>query len=196
MAIIVKGGGDFVPAPEGLHNACCVDVVDLGDRETTWGLKHKVMLIWEIAAKMEDGKPFTVRKWYTASLNEKSNLYKDLCAWRGRPFTAQELKGFDIENVLGAPCQVFVQHSEKDGQAYGNVSVVTKAPTGPKLKPSEHYVRVKDRKVEEQQQHKPGQYKPEQRKPQPQPCSDFDEPPDRYDEPVPAEEPVADPIPF
>jgi hypothetical protein len=149
MPIIVKGGGDFVPAPEGMHSACCVDAVDLGDRETPWGMKHKVALVWEIAVKMEDGKPFTVRKWYTASLNEKSNLYKDLCAWRGRPFTAQELKGFDIEKVVGTPCQVFVEHSEKEGQVFANVRVVTKAPTGPKLTPSGQYVRVKDRPKEQ-----------------------------------------------
>jgi hypothetical protein len=147
MAIIVKGG-DFVPAPEGMHSAVCVDALDLGEQETPWGPKHKVSLVWEIAARMEDGKPFTVRKWYTASLNEKSNLYKDLCSWRGRDFTAEELKGFDIEKVVGAQCQVFVQHTQKDGQVRGNVRVVTK-PAGPKLTPSGHYVRVKDRQPEQ-----------------------------------------------
>ena len=32
--------------------------------------------------KMEDGQPFSIMKQYTLSLNEKSALYKDLCAWR------------------------------------------------------------------------------------------------------------------
>jgi hypothetical protein len=149
MAIIVKGS-DFVPAPEGMHSAVGVDAIDLGKQETPWGPKHKVVLVWEIDAVMEDGKRFTVRRRYTASLNEKSNLYKDLVAWRGRDFTPKELKGFDIEQVIGAACQVFVEHTQKDGQVYANVRVVTKAPAGPKLAPSGQYIRVKDRQPDQQ----------------------------------------------
>jgi hypothetical protein len=145
MVLIVKGTGDFVPAPEGLHSAVCVDLVDLGMQDTPWGERHKVLLIWEVACCMEDGRPFTVRKRYTASLHEKSNLNKDLKAWRGRPFTAEELAGFDIEKILGAPCQVLVQHTEKDGSVYANVTAVMKAASGQKVVPSGQYVRVRDR---------------------------------------------------
>jgi hypothetical protein len=111
--------------------------------------RHKVQLVWELSATMADGRPFTVRKRYTASLHEKSNRHKDLKAWRGKSFSAEELKGFDIEKVLVAPCQVLVQHAEKDGQVYANVAAVMKA-AGVKLAPSGHYVRQKDRKPEPQ----------------------------------------------
>lgn len=144
MPVYVKGG-DFKPAPEGLWDAVCVDVHDLGMKETQWGDKRKLRISWEIAAKMDDGRPFVVNKLYTASLHEKSTLYKDLKAWRGRPFTAEELRQFDVEKVLHAPCKVLVQHDDRDGQTYANVNTVLKADPKHKLAPSGNYVRLKDR---------------------------------------------------
>jgi hypothetical protein len=149
MAMIIKGNGDFEPAPEGLHSAVCVDVVDLGIQQTPWGDRHKVLLVWEIAMLMDDRRPFIVRKRYTASLHEKSNLNKDLKAWRGQPFTAEELAGFDIEKILKAPCQVLIQHTDKDGSVYANVTAIMKAAPGQKLAPSGHYTRAKDRPQEQ-----------------------------------------------
>jgi hypothetical protein len=147
MPVIVQSGGDFEPAPEGLHRAVCVDVVDLGPQTTPWGERHKVKLIWELSCQMDNGRPFTISKRYTASLHAKSNLNKDLTRWRGRPFTSEELAGFDLEQVIGAPCQVLVQHAEKDGSVYGNVTAVMRVGTKPEewLKPSGGYVRQKDR---------------------------------------------------
>jgi hypothetical protein len=142
--MIIKANSGFVPAPEGLHKAVCVDVVDKGFVETPWGEKPKVRVVWEIEAEMDDGRRFTVGKTYTASLHEKSNLHKDLRTWRGRPFTAEELAGFDMEKVIGVPCQLLVTHVEKDGTVYANVAAVTRLQGAP-LKPSASYVRVKDR---------------------------------------------------
>jgi hypothetical protein len=147
MPLIIKGTNDFVPAPEGLHPAACVDVIDRGQQQTPWGEKHQIALVWELAILMDDGRPFTVRKSYTASLHEKSNLHRDLKAWRGRAFTPQEMAGFDIENVLHKPCQLLVQHAEKDGIIYANVAAVMRAGPGQRLAPSGHYVRVKDRQI-------------------------------------------------
>jgi hypothetical protein len=141
--VIIKGS-EFVPAPEGMHNAVCVDVADLGIVDGTFGPKHQCKIVWEIEAKMDDGRPFTVSRRYTVSLNEKSNLSKDLRSWRGKAFTPEELKGFDTERLIGVPCQVLIQHAEREGQVYGNVTTVIKAgPT--KLQPTGKYVRHKDR---------------------------------------------------
>lgn len=135
----------YTPAPEGVHAAVCVDVADLGTEETPWGEAHKCRIVWEISAKMEDGRPFTINKKYTVSLHEKSNLFKDLKAWRGRAFTAAELDGFDLEKVLGAPCQLVVTHDEKDGKVYGNISAILKADPKNRLTPSGKYKRWQDR---------------------------------------------------
>jgi hypothetical protein len=53
-------------------------------------------------------------------------------AWRGRPFTTEELNGFSLENVLGAPGMLSVIHKpSKDGtKVYANVGSVVALPKG------------------------------------------------------------------
>lgn len=135
----------YTPAPEGMHAAVCVDVVDLGMVEGQFGPKHKCRIAWEIAPVMEDDRRFTIQKSYTVSLHEKSNLFKDLKSWRGRAFTAQELAGFDLEKVLGAPCQLVVTHAESEGKTYANVTAILKADPRNSLKASGKYIRAQDR---------------------------------------------------
>ena len=135
----------YTPPPEGIHPAVCVDVVDLGMEETPWGSLHKCRVTWEIAHTMSDGRRFTANKKYTVSLHEKSNLFKDLKAWRGRPFTAEELAGFDLEKILGAPCQLVITHEEKEGKVYGNITALLKADAKNRLQASGAFIRVKDR---------------------------------------------------
>lgn len=153
--MIIKGS-EFTPAPEGVHNAVCVDVVDLGMVENQWGRKHQLKIVWEIDAKMDDGRPFLVQKRYTASLHEKSTLAKDLKGWRGRAFTAEEIKGFDTEKIVGAACQLVIQHNEKDGAVYANVQSILKAGQT-RIQPSGGYKRVKDRPAD-QRHSQNGQY--------------------------------------
>lgn len=141
--MIIKGS-DFVPAPEGVWSAVCVDVVDLGIVDSVFGKKHKLKIVWEIDQKMEDGRPFLCQKRYNVSLHEKSTLAKDIKSWRGRPFTPEEFKGFDIDKIIGAPCQLVIQHSENEGVTYANIMTIMKADKI-KLKPSGTYIRVKDR---------------------------------------------------
>lgn len=149
MAIIVKAGADFIPAPDGIKNAVCVDAIDLGMVTGQFGPKHCLKLVWETEDKMQDGKPFIVQRRYGASLHEKSTLHKDLKSWRGQAFTAEELKGFDIEKIIGKPCQLVLVHSEKEGQVYCNVSAIAKCGAT-KLEPSGKYIRVKDRPKDQQ----------------------------------------------
>jgi hypothetical protein len=68
-----------------------------------------------------------VGKWYTASIGEKANLRKDLVNWRGREFTDDELKGFDVKKLLGVPCMLSLTPNDK-----GKVRVtgIMKLPQG------------------------------------------------------------------
>lgn len=146
MAIIVSGntGGDFQPAPPGLHQAVCCDVVDLGEQETAFGIKRQVRIIWQIKTKNQKGERFQVRQTYTASLNEKSNLRRDLESWRGRPFTPKEIAAFDVEAVLGANCQLqVVQQISKKGRTYANVKAVVPLGHGMGKMDVENYEREK-----------------------------------------------------
>lgn len=151
MPIIATAGDGktFTPAPAGLHQAVCVDVVDMGLLEVTYAGKtkkqHKVRIVWQLDLDTDDLKPFTVQKRYTLSLHEKATLRKELESWRGRPFTDEELAGFDLEKLLGANAQVNVQHTTKNGETYANViSIVPLGRGMQKLTPRD-YVRVKDR---------------------------------------------------
>jgi hypothetical protein len=94
---------------------------------------------------MDDGRPFIVQKRYTASLNEKATLRKELESWRGRPFTQEELDAFDLDKLIGANCQLNIQHVTKEGKLYANVvSIVPLGKNMPKME-SNDYVRVQDR---------------------------------------------------
>lgn len=142
---------DFELAPAGIHNAVCVDIVDLGVIKTTFGDKHKIRIVWEIEALKENGERFTVGNMYGLSLHEKSQLRKDLRSWRGRDFTVDELKGpdgqgFDLEKIIGKCCQLYVKHeaSKSDPtQIFANPKDIT--PAKVKLEPSGKYIRKKDR---------------------------------------------------
>lgn len=145
MAIIATdtgGGGDFSPMPAGNHVAICGMVVDLGQQRTVsqmYGekVKHQVYIRWEVPDETiewedRDGNkqtgPRVIGKTYTVSLHENANLRGDLESWRGRRFTPEELQGFDISKLLGAPCMVNVTQVEKNGKTYANVEAVTPLP--------------------------------------------------------------------
>lgn len=157
MSIVATLDSKVYPvAPAGLHQGVCVDAVDLGIVETLkFGSltekesKHKVRLIWEIDTDEEPGKPFTVSKAYNLSLHEKATLRKDLKSWRGQDFTQTELKGFDLEKLIGRNAQLLVAHNQgktNPDKTYANVESIMpiSAKTTP-IKASAGYVRVKDR---------------------------------------------------
>lgn len=148
MAIIArKPETTFTPCPEGLYQAVCVDVVDVGMIKTSFGEKHMVRIVWQVDVENPDtDKRFDVRRSYHLSLHEDATLRKHLECWRGRKFTEEELAGFDLEKLLGANCQIqVVQDLGNSGNVFANVQAVVPAPKGvPKMAPID-YVRQNDR---------------------------------------------------
>lgn len=140
-----KGGTDFTPIPEDLHLAICYGIWDLGSQFTQFSdhPSHQVVIIWEIPGYRgefeKDGKkvnlPRVISQKYTLSLHEKANLRKVLESWRGKKFTEEELKGFDLKKLLGVPCQIQVLHNVKGDKTYANVGAIIKAPPQTKLTP-------------------------------------------------------------
>jgi hypothetical protein len=148
MAFVVKHERtSYTPASEGLHQAVCVDVVDLGLQDRGFGEKHACRLTWQIEEINPDtGKRQTVNKTYNVSLHEKASLRKDLETWRGRKFTEDELKGFDLEKLLGVNCQVQVVHNIlDDGRVFGNVQAIVPMGRGMVALRGQDYTRVQDR---------------------------------------------------
>lgn len=134
-------GGNFERCPSGMHLARCYRIIDLGTQKSEYmgqvKYLHKVMLGWEIHGtddngkplKMNDGRPFGIFKNYTLSWSEKANLRLDLQSWRGRPFTQEEMRKFDLKNVLGAWCMLnVIERPGQDGKTYTNVNGVTPVP--------------------------------------------------------------------
>jgi hypothetical protein len=129
LNVSASGGSNFPLAPEGVYTARCFKIIDLGTQTIEWAgetkFQKKVLISWELLddkEKMEDGKPWAASKQYTATLDERGRLRPDLEAWRGKKFTEDELKDFDLKNVLGKYCTIQIVHSE-DGK-YANVNSI------------------------------------------------------------------------
>ena len=130
----------FEPCPTGTHLALCISVVDLGTHEQEFQGKvttpRQLMITWELPDEpMDDGNPYTISKWYNFSMNEMSNLRKDLEAWRGRPFTAANIGpdgDFEIDVLLGKCCLInVVDKPNGNGTKAGSIMPVTKGTVVP-----------------------------------------------------------------
>ena len=91
-----------------MYEAVCTMLIDMGvQNNPRFGTSsRKIRLVWEVlgqTVKIGDQEyPRQISKEFTNSLSDKSNLRKALQSWRGKSFTPQELKGFDLRKVLGA----------------------------------------------------------------------------------------------
>jgi hypothetical protein len=137
-----KGTGDFTPIEAGVHLAVCYGIYDLGTHrdEKYEKDRHQIVVLWEVPdSRIEierDGRkrdlPRAISNRYTLSLNEKATLRKDLEAWRGRPFTAEELDGFDMRNILGKSCQLGIVHVTKGDRTFATINSILGLPRGVK----------------------------------------------------------------
>jgi hypothetical protein len=135
--MILKGEGSsdkksYERVDAGVYVGRCIRIVDLGTHEHTIfknedgtpQIKRELEIVWELSELMEDGRPFVV-SWkgtYPQHFGSKSNLYKLLIAWRGRDFTAEELEGFNMKNLLDACAMINVSKvpNKKDPNVFYN----------------------------------------------------------------------------
>ena len=144
MAIIATSNGStsFEPIPTGNYPARCYSMVHLGTIEEnilgTVKKLNKVRITWELPTELkvfkeENGEqPCVISKEFTLSLHEKATLRGFLKNWRGKDFTDEEAKAFDIEKLVGAPCMLNVTHkAKKDGSGvYAEIGSVSTMPKG------------------------------------------------------------------
>jgi hypothetical protein len=129
--------------PAGNYIARCYQMIEIGTvSEIVMGkpvTQHKVRIGWELPTELKvfDEKkgeqPLAISKEYTLSLNEKSNLRKDLKSWRGKDFTEAEANKFDITKLLGVPCMLNIIHkpSQSDPtRVYEQIAGITPLPKG------------------------------------------------------------------
>ena len=131
------GGSNFPMLAEGSYAAVCYMLVDIGlQRNEAYGnSSRKVIIGWELADEYVevDGekKPRVFSARYTASLNEKAILRRDLAAWRGRDFTEAELAEFNLRNIISAPCMIQIIHKKaNNGKTYANLASIMALPKG------------------------------------------------------------------
>ena len=142
MSIIAttSSSAKFVGVSTGVHKARCVRMIDLGTQrseyqgEVSW--KRQILVSWEVPSELSNsGEPLLISKFYTLSLHEKSNLGKDLTAWRGRAFTELEKQQFDITALLGVPCMLNIVEGRNGNTKVGSVMPLPKNDT---LEPQFH----------------------------------------------------------
>ncbi len=143
---IKTGSGNFQPCPEYNGSAVCVDVTPLKTVQTQFGPKDKFRFVYETGQTKDDGTPWCV--WsapFTPSYHENSALRPFLRKWLGRELTAEELKTFDTEDMLGKTAHITVIHEHSDGDVYANIALIQPDKSAEPLKPSGKFVRMKDR---------------------------------------------------
>lgn len=128
------------PIPSGMHRARCVSVIDLGTQppsQPKYRPAHKILIEWELPDETFDVDdngttkqvPRRISRPFGLTLGKKSTLKAVLESWRGRPFTKEELEGFDIAKLLGVPCYLNIIHNAiPSGETYANISSITPLP--------------------------------------------------------------------
>ena len=141
MSMVIKseGNSEIKQLEPGVYTGIASAIIDLGIQENTmFGKKQrKVMIVWNIVGETvtvnDEEMPRVMSKEYTMSLGEKSTLRKDLEAWRGRPFSTDELNGFDLTNILNVPCQLQINQQEKNGKTFVTIAAIMAIPKGMKV---------------------------------------------------------------
>ena len=127
--------------PAGSYPARCYSMIHIGtNTENIMGTEktlNKVRITWELPTETrvfneEKGEqPFSISNEYTLSMHEKSNLRKDLEGWRGKGFTEEQAREFDISKLIGIPCMLSIIHkTAKSGNDFACINSISKLPKG------------------------------------------------------------------
>lgn len=146
ISIKVPQKKETAPVPAGLHPFVLYGCYHVGVIPSKGGFdaKDTVILAFELPEveplkyKEEDGtmtlKPRIMSKRFNLSFHEKSTLRLQLESWRGRAFTDEEMKSFELQKLLGASGQLQVMHQNREGKTYASVTNLLPAPKGTKYK--------------------------------------------------------------
>lgn len=137
--IPVGNGGnrrEFVAHPAGRFLAVCADVYFLERLNNYYGVASKLdgkidnyktrnvlRIVFLTLHPTEDGKPSYVSQEFTASDNDKSNLYKFIVAWHPE-MAGVKLSGIDLDVLIGSGADIMVTNkTTKDGHTFAGVSL-------------------------------------------------------------------------
>lgn len=146
MAIILQKKQIELP-PKGTFQARCYQMIQIGTiKEKFKGQEKylsKVRIGFELPTELrvfdinKGEQPIVISQEYTLSMSQKSKLKAMLESWRGETFSKDEMKGFDITEMIGEACLVTISYKESEsGNIYAQVTGVTQPIKGmdiPKL---------------------------------------------------------------
>jgi len=132
LTISETGSETFELPPSGPQAARCSRIIDLGTQKSEYQgetkFAKKLLITWQLAEFRSTGEPFQVSRRFTASLHPKSALRAFLEAWRGRPFSREELAAFDVRKLLNATCMLNLVQINRDGRDYLNIASISPLP--------------------------------------------------------------------
>lgn len=142
MSFIVSGSSSsYTPPPAGTHVARCIWMLDLGTQTDTYQGRNesarKMILGFELPNETyvrqddEGPVPFIAHREFRTSLHKKATLRHLLEGWRGRPFTDDEVKAFDLSVLIGKECMISVIHkTSASGNTRAEIVSAARLPKG------------------------------------------------------------------
>lgn len=142
MPKATSSGNSIAPVPAGTALGICYAVIDLGTppQHGNFPSRRKVLLCFELPLIRADfivnGETKNLARVisadYTLSTDKKANLRKHLAAWRGRDFTEDEAKVFEVGKVAGAMALLSIVHKPSaDGtRTFANITAIMKPMAG------------------------------------------------------------------
>jgi len=134
MSIIIKKKEKQL-APEGMHPAHLIRVIDIGTQNGKYGKNRQIILSFELSGcltvfKDENGpEPFVLSNTYNQRLGKGASLVRDLTPWIGSGFTKKA--SVDIGSLLGKACLANVVHETKDdGETCAKIISLAHVPRG------------------------------------------------------------------
>lgn len=150
--MIIEPRKEYEKPDSGEFNGTIIDIVDLGKKQTQFGPKLKLRIVWVLGladgsgnyALDSEGNPFGVVREVTQSVDEKSRLYDIAKSVLG---TTPPVP-FDTEILIGRSNRLFVEKGPdpKTGKMFSNVKFITALSAGHKGPAiPQGFVRAKDR---------------------------------------------------
>lgn len=135
---ITARGSDskFKPHPDGQYVGQCVDTIDLGEKVSDYPgtpsyLAPVCALVFRTGERNEEtGEFIDIAREFTVSMGDKSNLKKFLEQWRGKPYTAEQIKaGVPLDKLTGNHGLLTIAHRTSAKQrVYANITACVGIP--------------------------------------------------------------------
>ena len=127
MSLVLKRNKRQYDIPdEGIINATLAEIKDLGEVQTTFGAKEKLLFVWEVDQTDQYGNRMKVFQRFTKSLHPQALLTEAIYSITGED-VGDEL---DLEDLIGINVQLLIKHNQgADGVIYANVRDIIRPKT-------------------------------------------------------------------